>query len=57
MVSHMITRYAIFEETYSKRITAASPELEQALTELYAEILTFIAKSKEYFQTSTAREL
>jgi hypothetical protein len=56
MVSHMITRYAIFENTYAQRTTGASSELEEALTELYAEILTFIAKSKKYFQTSTARK-
>lgn len=55
-VSQLIARYSIFEDAYSKRNTAATAELESALTGLYAEILTFLAKSKKYFQTPTACE-
>ena len=51
----MITRYAFFEKTYRSR-NLQSIELEDALTELYAEILIFIAKAKKYFKTSTARK-
>ena len=52
-VSHLLARYAVFENVHAQRNTAANTELELALTELYAEILTFLAKSKKYFETST----
>ncbi|KAL8724372.1 MAG: hypothetical protein Q9166_007983 [cf. Caloplaca sp. 2 TL-2023] len=53
-VSHLITRYAIFEHVYTQRKTVASPGLEPLLTGLYAELLTFLAKAKKYFQKPTA---
>ena len=52
--SHLITRYAIFENVYTQRQTAASAELELALTSLYAEVLIFLARAKKYFQTPMA---
>ncbi len=55
-VSHLIARYAIFEQAHGQRQTAASTELEPFLTELYAQLLTFLAKAKKYFQTPTAGE-
>ncbi|KAL8771405.1 MAG: hypothetical protein Q9209_003073 [Squamulea sp. 1 TL-2023] len=55
-VSHLITRYAVFEQVYTQRKTVASPGLEPLLTGLYAEALTFLAKAKKYFQTPTAGE-
>ncbi|KAL8787748.1 MAG: hypothetical protein Q9213_002068 [Squamulea squamosa] len=56
-VSHLITRYAMFEQVYTQRKTVASPGLEPLLTGLYAEVLTFLAKAKKYFQTPTAVKL
>ncbi|KAL8992531.1 MAG: hypothetical protein Q9169_007030 [Polycauliona sp. 2 TL-2023] len=56
-VAHCITRYAIFEQVYAQRNTTASSELESALTALYAELLTFLAKAKRYFQTPTASRM
>jgi hypothetical protein len=53
-ISHLITRYAMFEDLYMQRDTAARDELEAMLTGRYAEVLTFIAKAKKYFQSSTA---
>ena len=55
-MSHLITRYAIFEHVHMQRKTAASAHLEPLLTEFYAELLTFLAKAKKYFQTPTAGE-
>jgi len=55
-VSHLITRYAIFEDVHLQRNTAASADLEPALTALYAELLIFLAKAKKYFQTPTTGE-
>lgn len=37
-----------------QRDIAASVELEHVLTVLYAEILTFLAKAKKFFETPTA---
>ena len=53
-ISHLISRYAIFEDLYMQRNTAVSSELEAMLTGLYADVLVFLAKAKKYFQTSTA---
>ena len=51
-VSHLITRYAIFEELYLQRESAARNELEDMVVRLYAEVLTFLAKAKKYLQSS-----
>ena len=53
-ISHLISRYAIFEDLYMQRNTAVSGELEAMLIGMYAEILIFLARAKKYFQTSTA---
>ena len=51
-VSHLITRYAIFEELYLQRESAARNELEDMIVRLYAEVLTFLAEARKYFQSS-----
>ena len=56
IISHLITRYAIFEDLYMQRDSAVRGELEVMLTGLYAEALIFLAKARKYFQTSTASE-
>lgn len=53
VVSHLITRYAIMEELYLQRISQARDKLEEMVVHLYAEILTFLAKVRKYFQSST----
>ena len=52
-VSHLITRYAILEELYLQRNSAALIRLEDMVIRLYAEVLTYLAKAKEYFQSPT----
>lgn len=52
VVSHLITRYAIFEELYLQRESAARHELEDKIVRLYAEVLTFLAKARKYLQSS-----
>ena len=52
-VSHIITRYAILEELYLQRKPAARDQFEDMVVRLYAEVLTYLAKAKEYFQSST----
>lgn len=53
-ISHLITRYAIFETLYMHRTSSVRAELEAALTSLYAEVLIFLVNAKRFFQTSTA---
>ena len=50
-VSHLITRYAILEELYLQRNSAASEKLEDIVVRIYAENLIFLAKAKKYFQS------
>ena len=52
IVSHLITRYAVFEELYLQRESTARHELEDMVVRLYAEILTFLAKARKYLQSS-----
>ena len=52
-VSHLITRYAILEELYLQRNSAARVKLEDMVVRLYAEVLTYLAKAKEYFKSPT----
>ena len=52
-VSHLITRYAILEELYLERSSAARVQLEDMVVRLYAEVLTYLAKAKKYFQSPT----
>jgi hypothetical protein len=49
-VSHLITRYAILEELYLQRDSAARDKLEDLVVLLYAEILIFLAKARKFFQ-------
>ena len=51
-VSHLITRYAILEELYLQRYSTARDKLEDMVVCFYAEILTFLAKCRKYFQSS-----
>ena len=51
-VSHLITRYAMFEELYLQRESAARHELEDMIVCLYAEVLTFLAKARKFLQSS-----
>ena len=51
-LSHLITRYAILEELYLQRKSAARDKLEDMVVRLYAEILTFLASARKYFQSS-----
>lgn len=48
-VAHLITRYAILEELYLQRYSTARDKLEDIVVCLYAEILIFPARYREYF--------
>ena len=53
-VSHLITRYAIFENLYIRHGTTTQGDLEAMLMILYTNILIYLAKARKYFQTATA---
>ena len=53
-VSHLITRYAIFENLYIRPNASARGELEAMLIILYTDVLIYLAKARKYFQTATA---
>ena len=55
-VSHLITRYAMLEELYLQRNSAARNKLEEMVVHLYAEILTFLAEARKFFLTSAHGE-
>ena len=55
-VSYLITRYAILEELYLQRDSTARDKLEEMVVQLYAEILTFLAKARKYFLSSAKSE-
>ena len=57
VVSHLITRYAILEELYLQRNSAARDKLEDMVVRLYAEILTFSANARKYFRTSAKSKI
>ena len=49
IITHLITWCAIFEDLYMQRDLAARDELKAALIRLYAEVLMYLAKVKQYF--------
>lgn len=51
--SHLIARYAVFEAVYLTRTSSAHVELELKLVGLYAEVLRYFAKARQYFAAST----
>lgn len=56
-VTNAITRYAIFEDIYSRQRTSASDQLKTSLISLYASILTFLANCHRYFGLNTAKRM
>ncbi|KAH6680268.1 hypothetical protein B0J14DRAFT_648647 [Halenospora varia] len=56
-VTNAITRYAIFEDIYSRQRTSASDQLKTSLVSLYASILTFLANCHRYFGLNTAKRM
>lgn len=51
-VSLFITRYAILEALYLQRKSPARDKFEDMVVNLYAEVLTFLAKARQYFKSS-----
>ncbi|KAI0162899.1 hypothetical protein BJ166DRAFT_280797 [Pestalotiopsis sp. NC0098] len=57
MTTNLINRYKIFEELYLREVSKASNLLKQAITKLYASVLTFLAQAKRYYSQNTAKRM
>jgi hypothetical protein len=63
LVSHLIARYAIFEELYLGTTTESEAEekgkdqLAQAILKLYIDVLKYLSNAKRYYDRSTAGAL
>ena len=53
-LSRLISRYAIFEELYLQQASMPRTHLEAILIDMYAEVLKYLAKARQYFETATA---
>lgn len=56
MVTHLITIYALFESVYlsSPRESCTRDIIKPALVRLYAAILRYLSKAKQYYDRSTS---
>jgi hypothetical protein len=52
--AELISRYAITEGLYLQNKSEATKELERALVKLYADILIYLSKAKQYVEQGTA---
>ena len=52
-IAYSIDRYAIIEEVYLRSSSLISTKLQDRLTVLYAHILRYLIKAKQYFETNT----
>ena len=52
-----ISRYAIFEDVYLRHLSPATSKLREALLNLYAVILLYLAKAKAFFLQSTPKRI
>lgn len=52
--AELISRYAVTEALYLRNKSEATKELEKALVKLYADILTYLSRAKQYVEQGTA---
>lgn len=53
-IAGLICRYAIIEALYLQRESQASKQLEGAVVRLYASVLGYLSRAKQYLQQKTA---
>lgn len=53
-VSSLIVRYAIFETLYLRDASVARQYLSDAIIRLYAAVLTYLSKARQYYAQTTA---
>ena len=52
-IAELICRFALTEELYLQGTSNAAKELEKAVVKLYAHILGFLSKAKQYLEQGT----
>ena len=52
-ISNLITRYAIFENLYLHRVSAARDQLAASIVRLYATVLIYLSKASRYYDRRT----
>jgi hypothetical protein len=55
-MSELICRHAVLEDLYLRQTSKAAEELQRALVTLYAAILIYLARAKQYFEQSSASQ-
>lgn len=53
-IAELICRHAVLEALYLQDTSKASEELERAVIKLYACVLRYLSKAKQYFEQGTA---
>ncbi|KAF2235084.1 hypothetical protein EV356DRAFT_135445 [Viridothelium virens] len=56
-IAQLICRYAVIETLYLQGTTNAIEELEKALVWLYASILSYLSKAKQYLEQGTTKRV
>jgi hypothetical protein len=56
MITHLISRYAIFEDLYLNQNTSTSVQLEQALIRPYTLVLRYLSKAKKFYSLNVLSE-
>ena len=52
-IAELICRYAVMEALYIYNASKATTKLERAVVKLYANILGYLAKARQYFEQGT----
>ena len=52
-VSSLMVRYAILETLYLRDASVARQNLSDAITRLYAAVLTYLCKARQYYAQNT----
>jgi hypothetical protein len=53
-MAELICRHAVLEHLYLGQRSKAAEELQRALVTLYAALLIYLSKAKQYLEQSTA---
>lgn len=52
-IAELVYRFALIEELYLQGASKATKELEKAVVKLYASVLGFLSKAKQYLKQGT----
>ncbi|KAF2463404.1 uncharacterized protein BDR25DRAFT_362944 [Lindgomyces ingoldianus] len=56
-IAELICRYSVTEALYLQGVSEATKELERALVKLYAKVLSYLSKAKQYLEKGTAKRM